>query len=100
VGTPKEKLLIKPAKKNVKAFLKGIRETLYLLRAAKQETVKARLNPKITGWANYHRHIVAKDAFIKVDCAIWRALWRWARRRHPNKNRRWIYSRYFHKIGN
>jgi RNA-directed DNA polymerase len=98
VGTPKEKLLIKPAKKNVKAFLKVIRETIYLHRTAKQETVIARLNPKITGWANYHRHVVAKDTFFKVDHAIWRALWCWARRRHPNKSRRWIYARYFEKI--
>jgi RNA-directed DNA polymerase len=98
VGTPKEKLLIKPAKKNVKAFLKGIRETIQTLGMAKQETIIATLNSKITGWANYHRHVVAKKTFAKVDNAIWRALWRWACRRHPRKGRRWIYARYFHEI--
>jgi RNA-directed DNA polymerase len=58
------------------------------------------LNPKITGWANFHRHIVAKNAFTRTDNIIWRALWNWARRRHPNKNRHWIFSRYFHPYGN
>jgi RNA-directed DNA polymerase len=98
-GKPNEKLLIKPAKKNVKAFLDGIRETIRALRTAKQETVIQTLNPKITGWANYHRHIVAKEVFLKIDNSIWRALWNWARRRHRNKDRHWIYSRYFHPMG-
>lgn len=99
-GKSNEKLLIKPAKKNVKAFLTDIRETIHALRMAKQDTVIEKLNPKITGWANYHRPIVAKDTFSKVDYSIWRALWKWARRRHPNKGRRWIYDRYFHSAGN
>jgi RNA-directed DNA polymerase len=99
-GKTNEKLLIKPAKKNVKAFLADIRKTIHTLRTAKQETLIKILNPKITGWANYHRHIVAKETFSKIDHSIWRALWNWARRRHPNKNRRWIFSRYFQLIGN
>jgi RNA-directed DNA polymerase len=99
-GKPNEKLLIKPAGKNVKAFLEEIRDTIHTLRTAKQETVIKELNPKIIGWANYHRHIVAKDTFSKIDNSIWRALWKWARRRHPKKDRRWIFSRYFHTIGN
>ena len=98
-GTPNQKLLIRPAKKNVKAFLNGIRETIRDLKSAKQEVMIRALNPKITGWANYHRHTVAKETFSKVDHSIWRALWNWARRRHPMKSRQWIYARYFHKKG-
>ena len=98
-GKPNEKLLIKPARKNVKAFIETIRQTIRKLGAAKQETVIEQLNPKITGWANYHRCVVAKATFSKIDNDIWRALWNWARRRHRNKNRRWIFSRYFHNIG-
>ena len=99
-GKPNEKLLIKPAKKNVKAFMTGIRETIHKLGAAKQETMIDLLNPKIIGWANYHRHVVAKRTFSKIDNAIWRALWNWARLRHRNKNGHWIFSRYFHPVGN
>lgn len=99
LGKPNEKLLIKPAKRNVKAFLDGIRDTIRALKTATQETVIAALNPKITGWANYHRHVVAKAIFSKIDNSIWRALWNWARRRHRNKDRHWIRSRYFHPIG-
>ncbi len=98
-GTPNEKLLIKPAKKNVKAFLDEVRTTIRSLKSAKQETLIRALNPKITGWANYHRHVVAKDTFSKVDHSIWHALWNWAKRRHPMKSKRWIYARYFHQQG-
>ncbi len=99
-GKPDEKLLIKPAKKNVKAFLADMRKTIHTLRTATQETVIKTLNPKITGWANYHRHIAAKKTFSTIDNSIWHALWNWARRRHRNKNYCWIFSKYFHSIGN
>jgi RNA-directed DNA polymerase len=89
------KLLIKPSAKNVKAFLDKIRETIRANRSAKQETLTRLLNPMIRGWANYHRHVVAKKTFGAVDTHIWQALWRWARRRHPNKSGQWVRQKYF-----
>ena len=92
-------LLIKPAKKNVQAFLRKIRSTIKAAKMAKQERLIGTLNPMIRGWANYHRNQVANDAFRKVDHLIWQMLWRWARRRHPAKSLRWVKERYFHQIG-
>ncbi len=54
------KLLIKPAKKNVQAFLRKIRLIIKENRTAKQENVIRLLNPVIRGWANYHQNQVAK----------------------------------------
>lgn len=93
------KLLIKPSQKNVKAFLDKVREIIKTNASATQANLIGLLNPVIRGWANYHRGIVAKDAFAKVDAMIWRALWRWAKRRHPNKSRQWIAARYFRTVG-
>ena len=93
------KLLIKPSAKNVKAFLDSVRETIRVNRSAKQETLIDLLNPMIRGWANYHRHVVAKKTYAAVDHHIWRALWRWARRRHPNKSCRWVRQKYFRTLG-
>jgi len=93
------KLLIKPAKKNVLAFLRKIRATVNEAKTAKQETVIARLNPLIRGWANYHRNQVAKAIFQKVDHLIWERLWKWACRRHPRKPLTWIKDRYFIRQG-
>ncbi|MET0102588.1 MAG: group II intron reverse transcriptase/maturase [Sedimenticola sp.] len=93
------KLLVKPSQKNVKAFLLKVRSLIKKHRMAPQSRLLEILNPVIRGWANYHRHVVSKETFSKVDHLIWRALWNWARFRHPNKGRRWVMRRYFHPVG-
>lgn len=93
------KLLIKPSKKNVKAFLGKIREKVKGNKTAKQENLIGLLNPMIRGWANYHKGTVAKETFAKVRCEVWKALWQWATRRHPNKGLHWIKERYFESDG-
>jgi RNA-directed DNA polymerase len=89
------KLLIKPSKKNIKTFLEGIRRTIKAALGMSAADLIKELNPKIRGWANYHRHAVSKRAFNRVDHAIFYRLWQWARRRHPNKDPRWLKQKYF-----
>jgi RNA-directed DNA polymerase len=93
------KVLIKPSKKNVKTFLAKIRKLIKENAQATAGNLIVQLNPKIRGWANYHRHVSSKQTFVKVDDAIFRALWQWAKRRHPNKTGRWVKDKYFHSIG-
>lgn len=93
------KLLIKPSGQNVATFLESVREVIRVNRSVKQETLIHLLNPKIRGWANYHRHVVSKETYAKVDYHIWRALWCWARRRHPHKSCRWVRQQYFRTQG-
>jgi len=92
---PNGKLLIKPSKKNVKTFLGGIRKTIKAALGMSAADVIHELNPKLRGWANYHRHVVSKRTYVRVDHEIFSSLWRWARRRHPNKNTRWRKQKYF-----
>jgi RNA-directed DNA polymerase len=92
---PNGKLLIKPSKKNVKTFLGGIRKTIKTALGMSAADLIHKLNPKIRGWANYHRHVVSQRTFGRVDYEIFSSLWRWARRRHPNKNARWRKQKYF-----
>lgn len=94
------KMLIKPSRKNVKAFLAKVREVVRSLRAAGQPQVVVALNPVIRGWANYHRGQVSKATYNRVDDEIWHLLYRWAKRRHPNKGARWVLERYFRPEGN
>ncbi len=95
----KDKLIIKPANKAVKRMLDGVRELLKGDQSAKPAAVIAKLNPAIRGWANYHRHVCSKQTFSAMDAQIWKATWRWARRRHPGRPRRWIGKRYFKSKG-
>jgi len=89
------KLIIKPAKENSKAFLKGIRETIKSNNAVTTELLIHLLNPKIRGWANYYRHVCSKQTFLAIDHRIFMALWRWAKRRHPENRIAWIRNKYF-----
>lgn len=84
-----------PAKKSVRRLLRRCREFIRAHPAAKQEDLIRFLNPRIRGWANYFRHVCASKAFGHVDHHIFQSVWRWARRRHPNKRKTWVYDRYY-----
>ena len=85
----KGKLLIKPSKGNIKVFLDKIRALIKSNATVKTEELIRQLNPKIRGWANYYHHVVAKATFNYVDDRILKALMRWIKRRHPEKNTQW-----------
>ncbi len=94
------KLLIRPSKdaiRSVKEKLKGI---IVKHRGSQSAVLIKNLNPVITGWANYHRHICSKGTFYKLDRILWRNLWNWARRRHNNLGNRKITSLCFMRMGN
>jgi RNA-directed DNA polymerase len=91
----KGKLLIKPSRKNVKSFLECIRETVKSNRTAKTENLIGLLNPQIWGWANYFRHVCAKETYNHVDSQIFRIIWQWIKQRHPQKNGQWRKGKYF-----
>jgi len=93
------KLLIKPSKANIKAHLTKVRGIIKAKKTIKQVDLIGILNPVLRGWANYHRHSVAKDVFVRNDHEVWSMLWKWAKRRHPNKGLRWIMDKYFHTRG-
>ena len=95
----KGKLIIKPAKKNLKNFLDKVRGIIRGNRAATTVNLITLLNPVIKGWAEYHKTINAKTTYSYVDSYIWQALWRWAKRRHPKKGPRWLKRRYFAPAG-
>jgi RNA-directed DNA polymerase len=94
------KLLIKPAKKNVKSFLDKVRNIIRNNYALSQENLIRALNPVIRGWYNYHKHVVSKRTFHSVDYHIFKSLWHWAVRRHPEKGKGWVKERYFRTVGN
>ncbi|VVO80795.1 MULTISPECIES: group II intron reverse transcriptase/maturase [Pseudomonas] len=89
------KLLIKPSKKNVKAFYHKVKDVIDANKMVKQEYLIRLLNPILKGWALYHQPVVAKQAYSRMDNLLFHALWRWAKRRHPNKSLQWIGKKYF-----
>lgn len=94
-----DKVLQKPSKENTKRFLDNIRNVIKSNPTITQEQLIDRLNPKIRGWANYHRHINSKQTYSYVDYHIYSALQQWCYRRHQKKSRWWVNNKYFHHTG-
>ncbi|MEG3900347.1 MULTISPECIES: group II intron reverse transcriptase/maturase [unclassified Microcoleus] len=92
------KLLIKPSKKKVLAFCKRLGEEIKNLSGVEQEVLIKKLNPILRGFANYYKGVVSKETFSYISYRLWQYLWRWAKRRHPNKNTKWVRKRYFKTI--
>jgi RNA-directed DNA polymerase len=92
------KLLIKPSKKKVLDFCKRLGKEIKDLSSVEQEVIIKKLNPILRGFANYYKGVVSKETFCYISYRIWQYLWRWAKRRHPNKNSKWVYKRYFKTV--
>jgi RNA-directed DNA polymerase len=92
------KCIVKPQKAKVHAILEKIRLWLKTHKSVAAEGVIQYLNPVLRGWANYYRRANSRQSFEYVDCEVWRALWRWCLRRHPEKPQKWVYGRYFKPV--
>jgi RNA-directed DNA polymerase len=93
------KLLTKPSRDNVKAFLDEIKITFKEHLHSPVETLLIALNPMIRGWAMFHRSSASKETFVRVDYHIFCELERWMQRRHPRKSLAWCYKKYFTNLG-
>lgn len=89
------KLHIRPSKESLKKIKAKVSEVCKSSRGLNQEELIKKLNPVLRGWANYHRHSICSDSFAQLDSHVWNRVFRWARRRHPNKTGQWIANRYF-----
>lgn len=94
----KGKLIVKPSKHSIKTLIRKC-ATIILKegKASSQSELIRRLNQVIRGWTNYHRHVVASQAFSYINNTLYLLLLKWAKHRHPNKNKRWQLNRYWHE---
>jgi RNA-directed DNA polymerase len=89
-----EKLLTTPSKKSLLNLTEKLSATIKNYGGHAAELIN-RINPIVRGWCNYHRFIVSRKAFEKVDNYVFKLLWKWAKRQHPNKGCHWIAEKYF-----
>jgi len=94
-----DKLLTTPAKSSFKGLRDKIRLCIHSAGGLSQEKLLHQLNPLIRGWANYYRHGTSKRTFERLDYDVFWQLWRWAKRRHPNKSAKWRRRKYFSAAG-
>jgi len=87
------KTLIKPSQMGIKRHVDKIRTIIRKHRSSNQGRLIYELNPVIRGWCNYYSTVVSKKVFGKIENVVFQMLWSWAKRRHPEKSRHWIYKR-------
>ncbi len=93
------KMLIKPSTKNVKAFYSKVRDVIDSSLSVPTALLIGKLNPVLRGWAEYHKGVVAKAAFSRLDRQIYWRLMRWGLRRHPRKSGKWVFDHYWQQLG-
>ncbi len=90
--------IITPSRKSQKVHYQEIKEVIDRHRGKTQAALISNLNRKIKGWCNYFSIGCPSKIFYRMDYLIYWKLQRWARRRHPNKNKYWISNKYFQSI--
>lgn len=92
----KKVLIIKPSKKSVKRFKKRIKDEFRLNKPIR--ALISNLNPALRGWTNYYRDSYhSQQVFQSLGHYIHQLWWKWAQKKHPNRNKNWIYTRYIFK---
>jgi RNA-directed DNA polymerase len=94
-----EKLLITPAKSKVQRLREKLKQMMQSALGLSQEELLRKLNPRLTGWANFYRHGASKRTFANLDRYVFLIIWRWITRRHPEKTRAWKKRKYFWAAG-
>lgn len=89
------KLVIKPSDKSIRKIRKTISAIIKKNRTSTQANLIDQLNQVLRGWAEYHHSACSKETFAKIDHTTWEMLWKWAKRRHPNKSKSWIVNKYW-----
>ncbi|GGQ31456.1 group II intron reverse transcriptase/maturase [Streptosporangium pseudovulgare] len=92
---PNGKLLIKPSPAAVKRIRERLAAEVRALRGGNAARVITKLSPITRGWAAYYRGVVSSEIFASLDHYAWKLLYKWAKRSHPTKSKRWIIRRYF-----
>ncbi len=92
-------LHITPSIKGVLALVQKVGRLIRKYVSAPMPFLIKKLNQTLLGWANYHRHVVASEAFSRIDTYVYEQLWRMVKRRHHNKSKRWLFKKYWTASG-
>ena len=63
-----------------------------------QELLMKNVHPKIYAWCYFCRFTSLNSILYSLDNQLLKWLWRWACRRHNNKSKKWIQSKYYYKF--
>ena len=88
-------LHITPSKEGVLALKQKLGTLIRKHVGAPMPVLIKKLNDALRGWGNYHKHIVASEAFDHVDKYVYDRLWKMLKRRHRKKSTDWLEEHYW-----
>jgi RNA-directed DNA polymerase len=94
------KTIIKPSRKAIKSQYQKLKQIVDTHISAPQEGLIRHLNPVIRGGSNYYSTVVSKETYTQLDNLLYWRLFRWGKRRHPNKTGNWVARKYWQSISN
>ena len=90
----KGKLIIMPSHKSMCKITQKVSELIKNSQTIKQEILISR-EMRLSGDGRITITLPGlRNPFSTIDHRIWKMLWRWAKRRHPNKGKQWIVNKY------
>lgn len=89
------KLLITPSRKSEQAFRDKLKPVWLGFNGYPVKAVLQKLNPILTGWANYFRIGCSSRTFTRLESWMHTRERRYAKRAHPRKGWKWIKPHYF-----
>lgn len=96
----KGKTLCRPEKAKLLTKIREIKLWLKEHKHSNPIDVISTLNPIIKGFSNFYKIGSSSKALCYLDYQIWRAIYRWAKSRHPNKGAKWVLKKYFKPLSN
>ncbi|MEW1722557.1 group II intron reverse transcriptase/maturase [Streptomyces sp. NPDC093109] len=90
--------LVTPSKEAAVRARARIRDEIKKLHGANAAALISALNPYIRGWSTYYRGASSSETFAELDHYMWKCTYRWARRMHGNKGKKWVARRYYGKV--
>nr|AWI68295.1 hypothetical protein [Pediastrum duplex] len=89
-----------PSKKNLKKHLNLLKNIILKYNSQAQKKLLYKLNYRIMNWSYYYKIVTNSQLFHYCDKIIYKLLWKWACRNHPNKSKKWIQKKYFFSLKN
>ncbi len=90
-----QRLRVQPDRSRLKEFMHELKAVLMNNKQVKTKVIITALNQRIRGWMFYYRFCRVHPFLQKMNMQLFTWVWKWCRRRHPKKSKRWIYKRYF-----
>jgi hypothetical protein len=76
-------------------YTQKIKQIVKIYSSQAQASLISQLTPYILSWTYLFRFKLRKSKWNELDKVLSQFIWRWACRRHPNKSKKWIQSKYF-----